>query len=97
MYGTVARWRVKEGKGPELERVSDELMRDRPPGSLAVYVFRADANPNEYWVAGIFESREAYTTNSATPEQDARFRRLSELMEGDPEWHDGEIVVHRAD
>lgn len=93
MYGSVSRWRVKDGKGPELERLAAELMQDRPPGSVAVAVFRADADPNEYWVAGIFDSREAYTSNSATPEQNERFRRLRELMDSDPEWHDGEVVI----
>jgi hypothetical protein len=45
----------------------------------------------------MFESREAYQANSATPEQGARFQRLRELMESDPEWHDGEIVVSHTD
>jgi heme-degrading monooxygenase HmoA len=93
MYGSISRWRAKAGKEKELEELADELMRTRASGSRAVYVYRSDATPGEYWVAGIFESREAYTSNSAAPEQDARFRRLRELMESDPEWHDGEIVV----
>lgn len=94
MYGSVSRWRVKEGKEEELKRLADELMRDRPPGSTAVYFYQADSDPREFWVCGVFESREAYTANSATPEQSGRFAQLRELMESDPEWHDGEIVVH---
>jgi quinol monooxygenase YgiN len=93
MYGSIARWHIKEGKQEEFERLGDELMQERPPGSRAVYVYRSDADPTEYWVAGVFESRDAYEANSATPEQGARFQRLRELMESDPEWHDGEIVV----
>lgn len=93
MYGSVSRWRVKDGMQDELERLADELMRERPPGSQAVYLYRSDNDPREYWVAGIFDSKEAYAANSARPEQDERFRRLRELMEGDPEWHDGEVVV----
>jgi quinol monooxygenase YgiN len=93
MYGTVARWRVKDGKQKELEQLSQELMRETPAGSRSVYMYRSDNDPREYWVASQWESREAYTSNSNTPEQDARYRRLRELMESDPEWHDGEIVV----
>jgi heme-degrading monooxygenase HmoA len=93
MYGSISRWRVKEGKQEEFERLGDELMRDRPPGSRAVYIYRSDADPTEYWVAGVFDSREAYAANSATPEQSERFRRLREFMESDPEWHDGEVVI----
>lgn len=93
MYGSVSRWRVKDGKQAELEKLAEELMRDRPPGSRAVYLYRSDRDPAEYWVAGIFDSREAYASNSGTPEQGERYRKLRELMERDPEWHDGEIVV----
>ncbi len=93
MYGSVSRWRIKEGKQDELAQLMDELAKEPSPGSRGVTVYHADADPNEYWVCGVWESREAYTSNSATPEQDARFRRLRALMDGDPEWHDGEIIV----
>lgn len=33
MYGTVARFRVKDGSQQEFERLGEELMRDDPPGS----------------------------------------------------------------
>ncbi len=93
MYGSISRWLVKDGKQGELEQLADELMRDRPSSSRSVHVYRSDADPREYWVAGVFESREAYAANSASPEQGARFQRLRELLESDPEWHDGEVVV----
>ena len=93
MYGTVARWRVLDGKQQELEQLSQELMRDRLPGSRSVFVYRSDTDPREYWVASAWDSKEAYTSNASTPEQDARFRRLRALMESDPEWHDGEIIA----
>ncbi|MDQ6847985.1 MAG: antibiotic biosynthesis monooxygenase [Candidatus Dormibacteraeota bacterium] len=96
MYGTVARWQVKEGKEKELEQLSQELMREMPPGGRTVVVYRADKNPREYWVASTWESKEAYTSNSNTPEQDARFRKLRDLMDADPEWHDGEVVIQQG-
>ena len=96
MYGTVARWTVKEGKEKDLEQLAEELMRERAPGSQSVVLYRADANPREYWVASTWDSREAYHSNSRTPEQDQRFRQLRELMDADPEWHDGEIVVSQT-
>ena len=93
MYGSVSRWRIKEGKQEEFERLANELMRDRPTNSSAVHVYRSDKDPSEYWVAGVFDSREAYAANSASPEQGARYQRLRELMASDPEWHDCEVVV----
>jgi quinol monooxygenase YgiN len=95
MYGSVSRWRVKDGQQQELEQLLSELMREMPLGSRGVCVYRSDADPREYWVAGSWDSKEAYTANSNRPETDASFRRLRALIESDPEWHDGEIVFAR--
>ncbi len=40
----------------------------------------------------IFENKEAYFALANSPEQDARYRKLLEILEAPPEWHDGEIV-----
>jgi heme-degrading monooxygenase HmoA len=93
MYGSISRWRVKAGKEHELEQLAAEIAKAPYPGSRALYIYRADADPREYWVAGVFESREAYTSNSQAPDTDGNYRRLRELLESDPEWHDGEVVV----
>ncbi|HUZ71121.1 MAG TPA: antibiotic biosynthesis monooxygenase [Candidatus Saccharimonadales bacterium] len=95
MYGTVGRWRVKDGQQQELEQLANELLTDVPAGSRGVWFYRSDADPQEYWVASSWDSKDAYTSNSNTPEQDARYRRLRALMEADPEWHDGEVVFGR--
>jgi heme-degrading monooxygenase HmoA len=96
MYGTVARWRVKAGNETEFEQLVNDVTNEIPTGSRGVFLYRADTDPLEYWVASQWDSKEAYTSNSNTPEQDERFRRLRALMDGDPEWHDGEIVVART-
>lgn len=95
MYGSISRWRVKEGKQDELEELVDEISKTPYPGSRSLVVYRTDADPREYWVAGVFESREAYTSNSESPETTGNFHRLRALLEADPEWHDGEVVVAR--
>jgi heme-degrading monooxygenase HmoA len=63
------------------------------PGFVTQYVYRSDVDPNEYWLAVVFESKEAYRANAASPAQDITYRRLRELLTDDPEWHDGEIVT----
>jgi quinol monooxygenase YgiN len=93
MYGSVSRWIAKEGKGAELEALVAEISKTPYPGSRALTVYRSDANPREYWVAGVFESREAYTSNSGSPETSGNYERLRSLMDSDPEWHDGEVIV----
>ena len=55
-----------------------------------------DADPNEYYIAAVFESREAYWANARSPEQDTRYRQWLPLLDGEPEWHDGEINVFYA-
>ena len=93
MYGTIARMRVKSGKEDELLAYTRERENSRSvPGSVHVYVYRMDADPHEYYLVAVFESRDAYVANANSPAQDAEYRQLLELLEGAPEWHDGEVV-----
>ncbi len=62
------------------------------PGFVATYTYSTDADANDYYLAVVFESREEYWANAQSPEQDARYRQWQPLLEGEPEWHDGEIV-----
>ena len=91
MYGTIARMRLKPGVEPELERLSRE---DIPaiPGLVFQYVYRTDADPREVFLVVAFEGKEVYVANAASPEQQARYRRYRDLLEGEPSWHDGEII-----
>ena len=52
-----------------------------------------NANLNNYYIASVFDSKEAYCANSQSSEQDVRHRQRLPLLEGEPEWHDGEIDV----
>jgi quinol monooxygenase YgiN len=92
MYGTVARLRVKPGMEARFEELGREFEAAQVPGWVGEYVYRMDAQPDEFFMAAIFESKEAYVANARNPEQDARYRQLRELLVEDPEWHDGEII-----
>jgi hypothetical protein len=52
-----------------------------------------DQNPDELWMAVIFESKEAYRKNAESPEQNREFLKLMEHLVAEPVWHDGEIVL----
>ena len=93
MYGTIAKVNVIPEKVEELETLAKQL--DLAPGQIARYVFRMDADPHELYLVGIFESRETYRANAASPEQHQRFLELRALLSADPEWHDGEIIDER--
>ena len=92
MFGTISRSRLKEGVSIEqLTALFDA--EDRPAGSLALIALQSVNDPREVWIAGAFESRAAYFKNADSPEQNARFERMQQLLEGGPpEWHDGDVI-----
>ena len=92
MYGTVARLRTKPGMGQRLRDLTASYDDVLVPGFIASYVYRSDANENEYWMAVMFQDRDSYHKNAGDPAQDARYHQMRELLTEDPEWHDGEIV-----
>jgi quinol monooxygenase YgiN len=92
MYGTIARIQLKPGMEARFKELEQEYTTAPVAGFVATYVYRMDADPNEYYMAVVFESKEAYQANAASPEQDARYRKFRELLSADPQWHDGEIV-----
>jgi heme-degrading monooxygenase HmoA len=93
MYGTVARMRVKVGSEDQFMTLMSQYSRLKVPGYQGTFAYRMDANPREVFLAVVFESKDAYDRNADSPEQDARFREMVALLDGDPEWHDGEIMA----
>lgn len=96
MYGTIARMRLKGGGQ---ERVFEEMRRFEGlnvPGYVGTYIYQADKDPNEFWMAVMFQDRESYHRNAKDPAQHERYLRYREFLDQDPEWHDGEIVHARS-
>jgi quinol monooxygenase YgiN len=91
-YGTVARMRVKAGLEERMAALGREWETIRIPGMLASYVLASDSDPRELYLTAVFESKEAYVANAGSPEQHARYLALRELLDADPEWHDGSFV-----
>lgn len=97
MFGTVSRTRLKEGV--TIDQVKEQFgdSGDQPPGSVALLVFQSEKDPRDLWLAVAFESREAYFKNADSPEQNARFEKMQQLVEGPPEWHDGNVIFARSE
>jgi heme-degrading monooxygenase HmoA len=93
MYGTMARLRVRPEAEAEFQRFAMDHEELALPGLVGQYVYRMDTDPSECYLVVLFESKDAYRANAASPEQDARYRRWRELLVEDPEWHDGEIIL----
>jgi hypothetical protein len=92
MYGTIAQFRIKPGMEAELQANMKAYEALGIPGFVSSTVYKMDADSNEYYMAVAFESKELYFQNAQDPAQDARYREMLSFMEGEPEWHDGEIV-----
>ena len=92
MYGTIARLRIKPGGTEALKATMAKYDDVDVPGSVATYVYRMDADPNEHMLVVLFEDRESYRRNAQDPAQDERYRAMLEFLDGEPEWHDGEVV-----
>jgi hypothetical protein len=91
MYGTVARLRIRQGKEQDLintVRSGAGVI----PGVVSQALYKLDNAGNEYILAAVFESKDAYVTNASSPEQHQRYLQYRELLESDPEWNDGEVI-----
>ncbi len=94
MYGTIARFKVKPGMGDKLAEQQKVFEEANVPGAVMTTIYHMDNDPSEYYLVVMFDSKEAYFANANSPEQSARFQALMEMMAGEPEWHDGEVVTH---
>ena len=92
MYGTVARMQAKPGMESQLRAMMDQYDVLKIPGYNTTYVYQMDSDPRTFFLAVVFESREAYQANADSPEQDARYQQMLAMLEGPPDWHDGQIV-----
>ena len=93
MYGTVAVMKVKPGKMDDLKKwTTDFDTNRRPKGYLGEIIYQMDSNPNEVMLAVFFDGKESYHANANDPEQDKGYRKMRELLDADPEWHDGEVI-----
>lgn len=94
MYGTVARMRVRPGMRTVMlswANYSGLTMRSIP-GILDSVIIQIDGKPQEFWMAVVFESEEAYRANADSAEQHDEYLRMLEFLTGPPEWHDGTII-----
>lgn len=92
MYGTVARLRLKPGSEPQMQELMREYESLPLRGHVRTTVYRLDADSSEYYMAVVFEDRDSYRANADSPEQHARYEKMVAILDGEPEWHDGEIA-----
>ncbi len=96
MFGSIFRMQPK----PDQERhIADHFRRwerERRPavgGAVASYLFRPTASPGELIGVAVFDSESSYRRNAGDPAQDRWYRDLRQMLEADPVWHDGDVLV----
>lgn len=92
MYGTVFKMRPKDGKIDAINALMERQRRERGGIAGFQHAFRLHEANGDVWVMVMFDNEAAYRKNAADPDQDKRYRQLRDLLESDPEWHDGEII-----
>ncbi len=95
MYGTIFTMKVKRGKDAELIESFKKWDRERKPkvrGAVASFLLKSDKGAGQYFGVAVFKDKDSYRANAEDPEQDKWYRQLRELLQADPEWHDGEYL-----
>ncbi len=93
MFGTIARMHVKPGKLEELRAVNKEFIQGRTPaGFVSTIVYQGKDDPNEVWLAVVFESEKAYYDNASDPSTNTYYEKYNALLDAAPEWHDGQVL-----
>lgn len=92
MYGTVAYLRLKPGAEARFQQHVHDFEAAKVPGYAFLQLFRLHANSSAYVMVVGFATKADYVANADSPEQNARYLEYRELLDAEPEWHDGEIV-----
>ena len=93
LYGTIAKMKLKPGTEEKIMQVMGGADHDAE-GHISTFVFKSDADANVHFVTTVFESKAAYKKFADSAEQNRRFHQIKELLAGEPEWHDGEVIHH---
>ena len=92
MYGTIAKLKVKPGKVEALKSHMASVTSRRELGFVSGNLYQMDADPNELYLAVLFENKETYVANANRPGTNADFEKMMQLLVAEPEWHDGKVV-----
>jgi hypothetical protein len=94
MFGTIGHARLKSGSRSQLDTLMQEWLetiRPKIPGEVVQLIGHADGQPEELVFVALMQDKATYQQLAAMPEQDAWYRRMTELLEGDVRWEDVEM------
>ena len=96
MFGTIGRARLKPGARAQLESLMadwNEQIRPKIPGSMLNLLGNAAGSPDDLVFVALVQDEPTYRNLANLPEQDAWFRRMAALIEGEVSWEDVELTA----
>jgi len=96
MFGSVYSMRPILGQEANIAAHFRRWERERRPavsGAVGGYVLRPRGNPSELIGVTVFDSEDSYLVNANDPAQSQWYQDLRAMLESDPEWNDGDVLV----
>jgi hypothetical protein len=96
MFGTIGHARPKPGHEAELRALNEEwerTIRPQIPGTFLQLIGRPKERPDEMVFVALAQDEATYRRLAELPDQDAWYRRMAALLEGEPTWEDVEMEV----
>jgi heme-degrading monooxygenase HmoA len=96
MYGTVAYLKTSPGRRDDLGHLFDDKPVPVVSGWIANYLFALEDDADGAILVSVFDDRETYQANAASPEQGERYGRVRALLSKEPNWNDGEMFPYMS-
>lgn len=96
MFGTIGHARPKPGKEAQFKDLHEEWKRTiRPqiPGKVFELMGHPKDRPDEVVFIALMQDEATYRNLANNPDQDAWYRRLMELVDGEITWEDVEMEM----
>ena len=94
MFGTIGHARLKPGARAKLDAMTAEwnaTIRPKIPGAMVNLIGHAAGSPDDLVFVALAQDEPTYRNLANLPEQDAWYRRMAELIEGEVRWEDVEL------
>src|SRR4051812_1909729 len=94
MFGTIGHARLKPGARAQLESLMGDwnaTIRPQIPAAIVNLIGHAAGSPDDLVFLALVQDEPTYRDLANLPEQDAWFRRMTALIDGDVRWEDVEL------
>ncbi len=97
MWAQIVKSRMKPGAEDRLLQLDAEMSGQitQRGGWLQTIVLRDQKNPEQTYAVVLFESEDAARASESSPEVQEFARRIQSNMEGQPEFIDCDVLLHR--